>query len=545
MANESETQISKAIVLLEPDSQVEDVNVLNGRAIQQQEHNRGYFETLTKDPKLLCWIGLMLWMLIVRGFENLASGTLLSVPRFKQDFGVLNEDGQYFISTKWLSAINGGPQAGGIIGAVAGSYFGDIYGFKVVLLIAAIINVSSIAIEFSSTSIAVFFGGKFLNYVAIGAFVNLCTAYVSDVSPLAIRSSVIGFCNLSQCIGPFIGSIMAYYTSTWTTNWAWKSLVCAQWGFAAVGLIGQIFLPESPVYLVRTGKMEAARKSLRRLYSEEADADGHLERIKLTLEESETFKKSGTYSDCFKGTNLRRTMIAIFVFLAQPMSGLAFVSQYGPLMYEYLGVTPQESFRLQIGGQVLSVAGATTSFLVADFLGRRPMFISGCFALGMLLLCMGIAGVVPVTPAATTAAVGFYTMFNFFYNAGVGSVVYTLAGEVPTSTLRAKTLAITLSLEAAVNTMWSFVSPYMFNPGEGDLKAKVGFVYGGFMIIFTVLAFVFTPETRHRTYEELDELFMQHVPARKFRKFETVAETRALEAFKVQEKLGHQERDGC
>lgn len=543
MPDTSEMEIPAASAVVEPNAHVEDVNAAHGRAIQQQEHNRSYFETLTKDPKLLFWIGLMLWMLIVRGFENQASGTLLSVPRFKKDFGVLNQDGQYFISTQWVSAINGGPQAGGIIGAIAGSYFCDLFGFKIVLLIAAIINVSSIAIEFSATSITVFFGGKFLNYVAIGAFVNLCTAYVSDVSPLAIRASVIGFCNLSQCIGPFIAAIMANYTSSWTTNWAWKSLVCAQWGFAVVGLVGQIFLPESPVYLVRAGKEEAARKTLRRLYSRESDADGHLERIKLTLEESEMFKKSGTYAECFKGTNFRRTMIAIFVFLAQPMSGLAFVSQYGPLMYEYLGVSDQESFRLQIGGQVLSLTGATTSFLVADFFGRRPMFISGCFALSVLLLCMGIAGVVPSTPAATTAAVGFYTMFNFFYNAGVGSVVYTLAGEVPTSTLRTKTLAITLSLEAAVNTMWSFVSPYMFNPGYGDLKAKVGFVYGGFMVIFGVLAYFFAPETRHRTYEELDELFMQRVPARKFRTFQTVAETRALEAFNAQEKLGLTEND--
>lgn len=518
------------------DADVQDVNEIHGRAIQQQEHNRGYFQALGKDPKLLFWISLMLWMLIVRGFENQASGTMLSIPRFKERFGVL-QNGQYFISTNWQSAVNGAPQAGGILGAWAGSYFCDIFGFKAILLVAAVINVVSVGIEFSSASIATFLGGKLLNYVAIGAFVNLCTAYVADIAPLAIRSTVIGFCNLSQCIGPFVGAIMANSTASWTGDWAWKSLICAQWGFAAVGLVGQVFMPESPVYLVRMGRMEAARETLARLYTKQSDADGHLQRIKITLDEAETLKKSGSYIDCFRGTNLRRTMISFIVFLAQPMSGLAFVSQYGPLMYQYLGVSDRESFRLQIGAQILSISGAVTSFLVADFVGRRPMFFAGCVGLGALLLCMAIAGAVPSTPAATTAAVAFYTMFNFFFNAGVGSIVYTIAGEVPTSVLRAKTLALTLSLEAAVNTMWSFVSPYMFNPGYGDLKAKVGFVFGAFMAVFSCLAWLYIPETRRRTYEELDELFMNRVPARQFRTYKTVAERRAAEAYSIEQKM--------
>lgn len=33
---------------------------LHGRAIQQQEYNRGYLETLRKDLWLLFWIGIML-----------------------------------------------------------------------------------------------------------------------------------------------------------------------------------------------------------------------------------------------------------------------------------------------------------------------------------------------------------------------------------------------------------------------------------------------------------------------------------------------------
>jgi MFS transporter, SP family, general alpha glucoside:H+ symporter len=120
-------------------------------------------------------------------------------------------------------------------------------------------------------------------------------------------------------------------------------------------------------------------------------------------------------------------------------------------------------------------------------------------------------------------------------NVGVGSIVYALAGEIPTSVLRQKTLAIAISASAVSNTFWSFVSPYIYNPGYGGLKAKIGFVFMACMIFFVVTAYLYVPETRRRTYEELDELFMDHVPARKFKQHVTVAEQRAEEAYELVE----------
>jgi hypothetical protein len=105
-------------------------NELHGRAIQQQEHNRGYLETLRKDPRLLLWIGVMLWSLIVRGFELQASGSVLGIPDFQRRFGTLQSGGQYYIDTNWQSALTGGSSAGAIVGAWAASHFADIVGTK-------------------------------------------------------------------------------------------------------------------------------------------------------------------------------------------------------------------------------------------------------------------------------------------------------------------------------------------------------------------------------------------------------------------------------
>ena len=384
------------------------LNNLQGRATAGRAHTRSWSQTVRRDPKLLFWIGVMLWTLITRGFENQSSGSVISIPHFKESFGVPDADGNYFVETTWQSALNGGSNGAAIIGAFLASYTADIFGVRPVIIAFCALNIMSVGIEFGTTSIGMFLAGKLLNFVAIGGFLNLCTAYVADVAPTAIRASCIGFCNLAQCIGPFISAIMSNFTQSWDNAWSWKSLIAAQWGFCAVSFIALWWLPESPVYLVRAGKMDAARKSLGRLYTDPEDAEGHLQLVQCTIEEAEANKRS-SYLECFRGTHLRRTLIAIMVFLSEPMAGLGFVGNYGALMYQYLDIGAAKSFQIQIGAQILSISGALIAMFIGDFFGRRPMYLAGCAGLVGLLMCMGISGSFNTT-AGVTASVGFYTV---------------------------------------------------------------------------------------------------------------------------------------
>jgi SP family general alpha glucoside:H+ symporter-like MFS transporter len=54
------------------------------------------------------------------------------------------------------------------------------------------------------------------------------------------------------------------------------------------------------------------------------------------------------------------------------------------------------------------------------------------------------------------------------------------------------------------------------NPTEWNLKGYTGFVWGGTAFLTFVWAYFRLPESKDRTYEELDILFARRVPARKF-----------------------------
>lgn len=115
-------------------------------------------------------------------------------------------------------------------------------------------------------------------------------------------------------------------------------------------------------------------------------------------------------------------------------------------------------------------------------------------------------------------------LYCWWYNVTIGATAFTILCETSTSRLRVKTIAIGLALQNALQTMWSFVLPYLFNPDKLNLGGRLGFIFGGLSFICLVYLWFYQPETAGRTYEELDEMFMKSVPARKFKSYQTDAQ---------------------
>jgi len=64
--------------------------------------------------------------------------------------------------------------------------------------------------------------------------------------------------------------------------------------------------------------------------------------------------------------------------------------------------------------------------------------------------------------------------------------------------------------------------PYMINPDQANMRGKLGFFFGGLSCISLVWAFFRIPETKGRTYEELDIMFERGVKTREFKKYQVI-----------------------
>ena len=187
------------------------------------------------------------------------------------------------------------------------------------------------------------------------------------------------------------------------------------------------------------------------------------------------------------------------------------------------------AFKLQITQQVLSMFGNVMSWYLVDKMGRRSLTLYGLCGLTVILWIMGGLAV-GGSKGELQGAICMILLYCWLYNVTIGATAYTVLAETATSRLRVKTIAIGLFTQSAISVMWNFVLPYLFNPNKANLGGEVGFIFGGLSFICIAFLWWYQPETKGRSYEELDEMFMKRVPARQFAGYRTDAETMEAEA---------------
>jgi MFS transporter, SP family, general alpha glucoside:H+ symporter len=129
-------------------------------------------------------------------------------------------------------------------------------------------------------------------------------------------------------------------------------------------LVGVFLAPESPWWLVRQNRIEDAKAAVRRLVSPQRNPDFDVDKnvaLMVLTTEHEREANSGThYVSCFKGTDLRRTIIVIGCYCMQVMSGST-VRAYATYFFQQAGLPTDQAFNMSIVGYGLGLAGVMTS----------------------------------------------------------------------------------------------------------------------------------------------------------------------------------------
>ncbi|KAH8651140.1 MFS hexose transporter [Xylariales sp. PMI_506] len=494
-----------------------------GHLSNGEDHELTIRQALKTQTASVMWALFAAWTILLAAYDSSAAGLYLSIPKFREDFGNPYE-GDYVLPASWQSAFAAAPVATAIIGALTSAAISDVIGRKYTVMGSLVISYAAISLEMVATTDAQFFGAEFMNGFSVGTLGTVCVTYIGEVAPLPLRGVLNCITGMAYTIAPFFTSIILQFVGTLDTRWAYRSLFVSQYGFAFVSTVFVIFMPESPWWLVQKEQDERALQSLRKLGHKNGDETKRLAYIKLTLEEVKKETEGVTYFECFRKSNLRRTIIAIAPLSIQALSGVSWMAGYSTYYMELAGYSTYESFTLTVIINVVSIIGNVMSWFLIDRFGRRDLQFWGLFGLTAMLLIAGGLATQTKNTSMIKGVVALIMLYNWWYGVTIGSTAYVLLCEVATSRLRGKTIAIGFGVQNAIYLMWSFVLPYMFNPDEANMGAKVAFVFGGLCVICLVYLYFCQPETTGRSYEELDELFMKRVPARKFKDYITDAE---------------------
>ncbi|OQU98578.1 hypothetical protein CLAIMM_04341 isoform 1 [Cladophialophora immunda] len=404
------------------------------------------------------WCLYMLWCILANNYAKTAGQSVLGIPQFRKDFGSAY-GGNYVLSAKWQSAYYGAPQAAAVMGALSAAWIADKVGRRLALGFVFAVRLTSVTLEFIATTNYIFFAGRFLGGFSTGGTNSLCMAYIGEITPLPLRGVLTAAVPISLITGALSSALVVNFTGNQSTRWAYRIAFVSGYGFMGIAAAVLPFMPESPWYLVSHGKDKKAMKALKRIgYSTDADAQLKMAEIKRVLAKTKEETSGATYMECFRRSNLRRTIIAAMPLTIQTFSGVAFVGSYTTYYQQLAGYSTAASFHLFIVQQVLSGAGNICSWFLVDRVGRRPLTIWGMVMLTLILLITGGLAV-SGTPPAIKGTIALLQLFSFVYNATIGATAFTILTEIPTARLRAKTASISVGLQSAL-----FVSHNIWSP---------------------------------------------------------------------------------
>ncbi|KAF6803705.1 maltose permease [Colletotrichum sojae] len=462
---------------------------------------------------------LMIYLLPINfGYEVTTIGKLLAVTPFAQRFGH-EVGGKWVVAATDQQILNAGGTIGIFVSAFATGIISDFIGRKRTIIIACIICCGGIILQYFSTTVLMLFGGKAVATFGFGLGHSLGPVFVAELAPVKMRGVCLVLVNTMITIGQWLNSVTVLGSDHYHNDLSWRIPLITQLIPPGLLLLGLPFLPESPSWLLIKGRREDAARSYRRFNGPKFDVDAAMAVAETAMAKEQEAKKeqeSSRWLDCFRGSNGRRTLIIVMVYLSQQAIGVNFVSGYLTYYFRLAGVNNP----LAIGQAAYAIqfAGNVTSWPLVDRYGRRPLIVGGVFSMTALLLLIGGISTIG-TQASLSATVAFMVIWGYLYQATLGAVAYSVGGETASVQLRQKTYSINIMCSTAASCLVQQVMPYLINTDQANLGGKICFIFFGLSLPMCIWLYFYFPEMKGRNYAEIQEMFSNNVPARKFKTY--------------------------
>ncbi|GBQ82224.1 sugar-proton symporter [Gluconacetobacter johannae DSM 13595] len=395
--------------------------------------------------------------------------------------------------------------AGAAIGALVAGWMSHHLGRKRSLVIgAAIFMAGSLGCAFAWSTPSII-AGRVVMGLAIGIAAFTAPLYLSEIASERVRGAMISTYQLMITVGIFLAFISDTLFS-YSGNWRWMFGVAAI--PAGLFLIGVLFLPFSPRWLMMKGRRQEALEVLRTLRASPQDASREIRDISAQLQQ-----KQHGFALLRRNRNFRRSiLLGILLQIMQQLAGINVVMYYAPKIFALAGyVGPAQLWCTAIVGLVNMLATFVAVGLV-DRWGRKPILYTGfvvmTFGMGALGLIIdrGVA-------SQTTQILSVFMLLVYItgFAMSAGPLIWVLCSEVQPLTGR--------DLGIAISTLTNWLSNMAVGATFLTLLQTLGngptfWLFAGFNALFIVLTWLFVPETKGMSLEAIEHRLMAGIRLR-------------------------------
>jgi sugar porter (SP) family MFS transporter len=386
--------------------------------------------------------------------------------------------------------------ASALIGCAIGAYvagrLADRMGrIKVMLIGAALFLISSIgaAAAFAVWDLVLW---RVIGGLGIGIASVIAPAYISEVSPKAIRGRLASFQQLAITLGIFVALLsdqLFAVTAGGASEPSLFGLAAWRWMFL-VGVVPSVVygvlawrLPESPRYLAGEGREKEAREVLESIVPTET-VDTSLKEITDSVKtESDLETKSSIRGKRFGLQPI--VWVGIILAVLQQFVGINVIFYYSTTLWQAVGFQEEDSFLISTITAVVNVAGMFVSLAVTALAFSQATTTS--------------AGDPSLPGAWGPVALVAANLFVVSFGATWGPLMWVLLGEMFPNSIRATALGV----GSMANWIANFIVTVTF-PSLAALSLSLSYgIFAFFALVSFFFVFAKIPETKGRSLEEM------------------------------------------
>ncbi|KAJ6079572.1 hypothetical protein N7467_009325 [Penicillium canescens] len=497
-----------------PDLTETELTALRDETLHKWRQPRALYFTI-----ILCSVGAA-----VQGWDQTGSnGANLSFP---DAFGIPETDNPNAYRNQWIvGVVNAAPYiASAVLGCWLSDPFNRILGRRGTIFISSIFCVLAPIGSAVTQTWEQLFATRLLLGLGMGLKASTIPIFCAENTPAVIRGGLVMSWQLWTAFGIFLG-FSANLAVKDTGAISWRLQLGSAFIPAVPLLIGVFFCPESPRWYIRRGEMDKAYRSLCRLRNTPLQAARDLYYIHAQIKiemgligESNYVKR---FFELFTIPRVRRATLASFtVMIAQQMCGINIVAFYSSTVFSNAGASDTQALFASWGFGLVNFLFAFPAIWTIDTYGRRTLLLFTFPQMTWTLLGAAFCFWVPDGKAHLASIAFFVFLFAAFYSPGEGPVPFTYSAEVFPLSHR----EVGMSWAVATCLGWAAVLSITFPPMLNTMTATGAFgFYAGLNVTALIMIFLWVPETKQRTLEELDYIFA--VPTRVHMKYQV---TKAL-----------------
>ncbi|KKA27322.1 hypothetical protein TD95_005002 [Thielaviopsis punctulata] len=462
---------------------------------------------------------------ILYGYDTGTISGILAMKYWLKEFstGHVDSHGNPAITSDQESTIVSILSAGTFFGALASPLLSDRIGRRYALCLVTWVFNLGVALQTAATAQPMFIAGRFFAGLGVGLISAIIPLYQSETAPKWIRGLIVGSYQLAITIGLLLANVVNNATHKRDDSGSYRIPIAVQFAWSLILFGGMLFLPETPRFLVKQGKDDAAAKALsrlRRLDQDHQEIRDELAEIRANHEYEMSLRSESSTFDALKPPMLRRLLTGVGIQALQQLTGVNFIFYYGTKYFENSGM--KNAFVISMITSSINVVSTFPGIWATDKFGRRPLLLAGAIGMAVSQLIVGLTGTLSTdqtnlgvtivkNEAAQRAGIAFICIYIFFFASTWGPLAWVVCSEIFPLRIRAFSVATTTASNWLLNWAIAYSTPYLVNwgPGNANLQSKIFFIWFGACFLCIAFVYFFVYETKNLTLEEVDELYAE------------------------------------